>query len=415
MAVLLSVSVLVVAGVTGIESDRIRVPSASARTLDHASRVDPGVAPVAERAVQVRAARREAAERAARVATATRTARVLAARRARHVAAVRMARRAAAVRRARHAAAVYRARHAAAVRRAHRRATFRYPRRTHPGHIVRGHYLRSLVGRAAHDQRIMWRLGARDAVHNPRGMGHLVLLDIGGQTRRGVRLSVVNHFVSYRGLVRAVRAYIGGYHRHQRRNAPVTIALGTNNDLYTSRRAGRLWARHVVNPLRSSARRYLGIRIAGANDIEPGFRAGPRATRRWLSGYLHGTTAPFIFNGSADGCSPRHPRSRCNHGWNARTLASLAGTVAPARIMALPQIYNPTMAAQWAQISRTAKLSRRRPLHILGPLTEQAACGRDPACPSMPSRRAWRLLHFHLRWARLHPVSLPVQVDLDVR
>ena len=261
----------------------------------------------------------------------------------------------------------------------------------------------------------MWTLGARDARRNPGGMGHLVLLDIGGQGRYGVYLSVRSKFISYPDLVRALRAYVAGYHAHQRKNAPVTISLGTNNDLYTSVRAGRLWARRVVNPVRNQAKHYPSVIIAGANDIEPGFSAGPRATLAWLRGYLRNTRAPFVFNGSADGCSPTRPRSHCNHGWRARQLARLAGAAAPSRILALPQIYNSAMAGQWAQISRTAKLNHRPPLRILGPLTEQAACGRDPSCPSMPSHRAWWLLHHDLRRARVHSGSLPVQVDLDVR
>jgi hypothetical protein len=279
---------------------------------------------------------------------------------------------------------------------------------------VRGHYLRSLNG-SARDLARMSYLGGLDARRNPSGIGHLVLLDIGGQVRNGVLLSATRRFLSYRGLVRAVVAYAGGYHGRQRHNAPVTIAVGTNNDLYTSRRAGHIWATRVVNPVRAATRRYRGITIAGADDMEPGFRAGPRATLGWLHGYLRSTQAPFVFNGSADGCSRRRPGSRCAHRWSARVLARLAGAAAPSRIVALPQIYNSAMAGQWAQIARTAKLVHRKPLRILGPLTEQAACGRDPSCPSMPSPRAWRLLRAQLHHARLHPVSLPVQVDLDVR
>jgi hypothetical protein len=54
-------------------------------------------------------------------------------------------------------------------------------------------------------------------------------------------------------------------------------------------------------------------------------------------------------------------------------------------------------------------------LRILGPLTEQAACGHDPGCPSMPNPLAWRLLHRRLSAVGLWPASLPAQVDLDVR
>ena len=60
----------------------------------------------------------------------------------------------------------------------------------------------------------------------------------------------------------------------------------------------------IVNPVASySASRYPGTVIAGANDMEPGFSANVSQTRAWLSGYLGATTARFVFNGSADGCS----------------------------------------------------------------------------------------------------------------
>jgi len=318
----------------------------------------------------------------------------------------------AAVQRRHRQAAIRRARRIAA-QRANQRATFQLPRRTKPGHVVRGHYIRHLTGHPR-DERIMRRLGAADGRRNPRGMGHLVLLDIGGQTRHGVRLSIIARFVSYRALVRAMNAYVAGYHSRQRPNAPVTISLGTNNDLYTSAHAGWLWATRVVNPVQAAAKRYPDITIAGADDIEPGFSASPRATRRWLHGYLRHTNAPFVFNGSADGCSWTRPLSHCNRGWTARTLARLAGGAAPKRILALPQIYNREMAGQWAQISRTAARLHHKELNIVGPLTEQRACGRNPACPSMPSHSAWWLLHHKLHLVGLRPRSLPVQVDLDV-
>ena len=45
------------------------------------------------------------------------------------------------------------------------------------------------------------------------------------------------------------------------------------------------------------------VAIAGADDMEPGFRASAYETGRWLRGYLSATTARFVFNGSADGCA----------------------------------------------------------------------------------------------------------------
>jgi hypothetical protein len=261
----------------------------------------------------------------------------------------------------------------------------------------------------------MRALGARDAARNGSGQQHLVLQDIGGQVPGGVNLSTTHKFISNAGLASAMKAYVDGYHTRQRAGAPVIIAIGTNNDLTVDTAAGRTWAMNVVNPVRAYAARYPQITIAGANDIEPGFRAGVAETRAWLSGYLAGTHAPFVFNGSADGCSWHVPDVGCSNGWHATDLAGLAGALAPSRIVALPQVYNSEMAAQWALISRTAVLHHRPALRIVGPLTENVACGSDPNCPTMPSARAWQLLWQGLGRHHVRPASLPVQIDLDVR
>ena len=260
----------------------------------------------------------------------------------------------------------------------------------------------------------MYALGARDAARNPGGQQHLVLLDIGGQIRNGVMLSATRKRISYAALRQAMFAYVDGYHSRRRSNAPVTIAIGTNNDLLVTAGSGRDWARRVVDPVRQRAARYAEMTIAGANDIEPGFRAGFGATQAWLRGYLANTSAPFVFNGSADGCSWSKPRSRCGGGWTASQLAWFAGVARPDRIIALPQVYNTQMAGQWAFISRTAALMGHRPLRIVGPLTENAACGRDPSCPTMPSAHAWAALRARFKAAHAPATSMPIRVDLDV-
>jgi len=301
------------------------------------------------------------------------------------------------------------ARKARPTRRQLRAAAVRKGKR--PGEVTRSHYLRHLTG-GPWDEIMMRALGRRDARQNTGRQQHVVLLDIGGQVGHGVLLSTTPRYVSYRGLSRAVIAYVRGYHSAQRRGAPVTVAIGTNNDLQTSARTGRIWARQVVRPVHRVARHYRGFAVAGASDIEPGFRVGPRGTRAWVRGFLHATRAPLIFNGSADGCSPAFPRSRCGHGWTARDLAWVAGAAAPHRISALPQVYNYTMADQWAMISLTAVRDGHRALRFHGPLTENAACRGEKHCPTMGSLRAWQALRNSL--SRLGPVSLPARTDLDV-
>jgi hypothetical protein len=260
----------------------------------------------------------------------------------------------------------------------------------------------------------MRALGMQDAARNPGSTRHMVLMDIGGQVHNGVHLSTTRDFVSYRSLVSAMNAYVDGYHARMRSNAPVVIAIGTNNDLAVSTSSGRAWALQVVNPIRRHAERYPLMTIAGANDIEPGFRAGPAETRAWLNAYLASTTAPFIFNGSADGCSWRHSASLCNSGWTSRDLIGFAGAYAPSRTTALPQIYNDFMAGQWAQLARGAAKGHH-PLRIVGVLTENVACGNDPYCPTMPSWQAYRHLYASMRRVHQAPAELPYQVDLDVR
>ena len=303
-----------------------------------------------------------------------------------------------------------------------RRAAPRHPRparRSIPvrhGHAVgvtAGHYLRSLNG-GRYDRPRMYWLGAQDARRNAGGR-HVVLLDIGGQVRTGVYLSTTHRFLGYGRLTADLDAYLDGYHSRQWRQAPVTIAVGTNNDLLTSAESGRDWAVHVVNPLIGYAARYPDMTVIGADDIEPGFGAGVPATRSWVRGYLAATRAPLLDNGSADGCSARAAFSRCGNGWSAGDVAWFAGSAAPGRILVLPQIYNPTMAGQWVQISRTARLSHGPAPQIVGVLTENAACAGDPTCPTMNSRAAWLTLCQDLVRARGAPRDMSAIVDLDVR
>src|SRR5690606_28557426 len=98
----------------------------------------------------------------------------------------------------------------------------------------------------------------------------------------------------------------------QRANAPVMIAVGTNNDMDVSASSGKSWADKVIDPLVTYASKYANMTIAGADDMEPGFRASYSATKSWLTGYLAATSAPFVFNGSADGCSWTAINRGCN-------------------------------------------------------------------------------------------------------
>jgi hypothetical protein len=171
----------------------------------------------------------------------------------------------------------------------------------------------------------------------------------------------------------------------------------------------------VVNPLAAYAKKYTGMTIAGANDIEPGFRATYTATRSWLSGYLGATTAPFVFNGSADGCAWTVINRGCNNGWTMAGLYTLAAGAAPIRMLNLPQIYNYTMADQWKYISLTGVAASHPRINFGGTLTEYTACVQSGSCGSISGHTAWSKMWSNLQSdSRLKVSSLPYSTDLRI-
>ena len=285
-----------------------------------------------------------------------------------------------------------------------------------PPLISTSRYLRKLTGSSG-DAGMMANYGAADAAANPSGHPYLMLLDIGGQdaTRGGVILSASNppQFISYAQLVSAVNSYVDGYATRRGADAPATILIGVNNDIDVSSTTGADWATKVIAPIARHAASRSGITIGGADDMEPGFSATPAATRSWLSGYLAATAnLPFVFNGSADGCSWTAANSSCNHGWTAADLKWLAGGAAPSRILALPQIYNQTMAAQWRYISLTGASS---PLAFGGALTEYTACQQAGGCGSLTGNEAWNTFWSQLQSdSRVSQADLPYSTDLMI-
>jgi fibronectin type III domain protein len=264
-----------------------------------------------------------------------------------------------------------------------------------PAPVSTSHYVRNLTGTATTDIALMRRMGAVDAGYNPSGHSYLVLLQIGGQDeyRKGALLSATSRFVSYGGVVTAMEAYLDGYASTQKPSAPMTLAIGTNNDVDVSSAAGTSWARNVVNPVAAyAASRYPGTVIAGANDIEPGFSATVAESRAWVSGYLAATTSKYVFNGSADGCSTSVPGTRCNNGWTMTDLQWVSGGAAPTRTLSLPQIYNYAMPLQWKNISLTGTVAGKPRIYFGGPLTEVTACDQAGTCDSITNVDAWNRL-----------------------
>lgn len=291
------------------------------------------------------------------------------------------------------------------------------PPQTTPAPISTSRYIRNISTGSATELAVMRAEGVADAKANPGGHSYMILLDIGGQDQfdNGVVLSATTRFVTYGVLLNAVKSYVDGYHSAQLSTAPVTIAVGTNNDMDVNATTGAAWARNVVNPLVSYASGYAGMKVAGANDIEPGFRASYTATKSWLSGYLAATSAPFVFNGSADGCAWTVINRGCNNGWTMAGLYYLAAGAAPTRMQNLPQIYNMTMADQWKYISLTGVATSHPRINFVGPLTEWTACAQTGSCGSITGNAAWTKMWANLQSdTRLKVPSLPYSTDLRI-
>lgn len=290
-------------------------------------------------------------------------------------------------------------------------ATVTIPPQTTPAPVSTSHYLRNLNGNITHDTTLMRAMGAKDAGYNPSGHRYLVLQDIGAQSGNGVILSATITYISYSDLVASLNAYVDGYVTAQKSNAPMTMAIGTNNDGAVNYTQGTIWADQVVDPVVAHAAKYANIHIAGANDMEPGFSASVTATRSWLSGYLSATPARFFFNGSADGCPTSTAYSRCNNGWTTADLHWLAGGANSTQLRVLPQIYNTTMPLQW----RTISLTGSQTVRFAGPLTEWTACAQAGGCGSLTNVYAWQVLFNDLNAnARTALESMPFGTDLRI-
>ena len=291
------------------------------------------------------------------------------------------------------------------------------PPQTSPAPISTSRYIRNITGAGTGDLAAMHREGAADAAANPSGHGYMIVLAVGGQdeSRQGVILSAGIRFVSYRDIVKNLQSYVDGYASKQRPSAPVTVAIATNNDIDVSNSSGVSFARHVINPVQSYARRYPGITVAGSDDMEPGFRAGYSSTKAWLQGYLKATSAPFVFTGSADGCAWSYTGGSCNNGWTMSGLYYLSGGAYNVRMINLPQVYNTTMAAQWRYISLTGVRQGNPKINFGGALTEWTACQQARSCGSLTGNNAWRAMWSQLRAEpSLKPASLPYSTDLRI-
>jgi hypothetical protein len=215
-------------------------------------------------------------------------------------------------------------------------------------------------------------------------------------------LTFSSRFASNRDITTAMEAFARAYVRclPRKSRAHIVLARGTSN--YYTRvpsnfQAGRKWARETVVFARFLRRTRLAGRVASAAaiDAEPAWNPSFIRTRDFFRGYRAYGPGHALYNyGSLDGGVGKI--------WTARQVWFVTSGMRYAR--ALPEIYYPFMARQWAVMSRIAAHRWGRPLHFAGLMTQHMArCG----CGFRP-REAHRALVLALRehrgtWVRRLP------------
>jgi hypothetical protein len=102
------------------------------------------------------------------------------------------------------------------------------------------------------------------------------------------------------------------------------------------------------------------VSSAAADDVEPAWDRPFCLTRDFFRGYRNARTGHLLYNfGSLDGGVGRV--------WNARQVFFVASGMRYARV--IPEIYNPGMARQWAQLAHIARRRYHRPVRFAGVLT----------------------------------------------
>jgi hypothetical protein len=296
------------------------------------------------------------------------------------------------------------------------------------------HYLRKIIDGGSSDAQNMAGLGCDDAMNSST----FVLLEFGAQSKTatlakhpGVRLSGTDTRLTYDQLKTALlgdqqtNGFVTGFD-NCRSEHPATIALGTNNDGsfsgkdgYSATKRGADWADFVAG-IRAAA--PAGLTVVGANDIEAKDFSGTEAqAEQWEHTYLaadntNSAVGYLVYNGSADGCpSTLGVTNRtCAVGWTQSDYYRLTHGLNPARIRALPQVYNSAQPVQWANIDATGGGA----ISFAGSLTEHGSCptGSSPGCDGLTSAtpsQGWHALYQAVATVVDHP-KIPAATDLDV-
>jgi hypothetical protein len=214
---------------------------------------------------------------------------------------------------------------------------------------------------------VLRRQGCRAA---KRGVSGIVILDFGQPAYNGHTYGTSlfsGRFAGNKAITRALLGYAGGYTYCLRRGSDthISLARGTSNyhpQVPSAYKAGRKWARETHALGRLLRRRGLDEHVssAAADDVEPAWDRGFRATRDFFRGYADARSGDLLYNyGSLDG--------GIGGIWSAHQAFYVASGMRYSR--ALPEIYTHRMARQWASLALAARRLYHRPLRFAGVLT----------------------------------------------
>jgi hypothetical protein len=207
-----------------------------------------------------------------------------------------------------------------------------------------------------------------------RGADGVVILDFGKPAYNGHTYGTIlfsGGFAGNKAITRALYGYAHGYVTCLRPGShhQIRLARGTSNyhpSVPSAYRAGRKWARETMalaHALRAHGL-HRHVISAAADDVEPAWDRSFHQTRDFYRGYHDARTGHLLYNyGSLDG--------GIGSIWNARQAFYVSGGMKSGR--AIPEIYNTTMAREWAELARVARSRYHRPIQLAGVMTEHTS------------------------------------------
>jgi hypothetical protein len=221
------------------------------------------------------------------------------------------------------------------------------------------------------------------------GSQGIVILDFGRPAVDGASYGTMGYggsFVSLESIAAGVESYLTAYYRYAPSFTFLNVAVGTNNSCGTGQPCGKTascgcpdeppnfttWGGQLavaVEGIGVWAGAYKArngftddVRVIAADDIEPAFDPDYYNTYDLLTGYadaVGGYFPPLVDFGSAEAS-----------GWTEGQLLQVAYGFTPD--VAMPEIYYPADAAEWAALLSYAKSHLGKVVQIFGVLTEGA-------------------------------------------